>query len=121
MAKDKHFDRVKAIKRLSRKYTGPHGKAGPHTDKRQRRELRRKSTHEWLAEAEEEKTTLYRVRCSYLDPEDETQSLGSVTVEAADEDGAIKLAMERVWDPRLDSAGCIPDFWAEELEENEDD
>lgn len=116
MAKDKHFDRIKAIKRLSRKYAGPYGKAGPHVDKRQRRELRRRSTQEWLAEAEEETAVMYRVRCDYLGPDDETHFLGSVVVEAADEKGAISAAMDRVWDPRLDAAGCVPDFWAEELE-----
>lgn len=47
----KHFDRIKVIKKLSRQETGPHGKAGPHADKRERR-MRRMGTQDWL-EAEE--------------------------------------------------------------------
>jgi len=50
----KRWDKVKAIKRASRIETGgPHGKAGAHVDKRERR-LRRLSTQEWLEEAEDD-------------------------------------------------------------------
>jgi hypothetical protein len=55
MVKDKLLERIKAIKRISRIDTGgPHGRAGIHVDKRERR-LRHMSTQDWLEEAEEDK------------------------------------------------------------------
>lgn len=54
MVKDKLLERIKAIKRISRIDTGgPHGRAGIHVDKRERR-LRHMSTQDWLEEAEAE-------------------------------------------------------------------
>lgn len=49
MAKEKHYDRVKAIERASRADAGPHGKADAY-----RREKR--TTSDWLAKAEEGET-----------------------------------------------------------------
>lgn len=117
MAKtEKHFDRIKAIRKASREHTGPHGKAGPHADKRTRRE-RRMSTKDWLAEAEADEMRFFQVNCLYADETGEVVgNLGMVTVEAADEKAAIAEAMDRRWDPRLDAASCSPRFEAEEVE-----
>jgi formylmethanofuran dehydrogenase subunit E len=53
--KDKHLDRIKQVKRISRIETGgPHGKAGAHVDKQERR-VRHMGTREWLEEADEDR------------------------------------------------------------------
>ena len=81
MSKDKakHLERIKAIKRVSRIDTGgPHGKAGIHADKQQRR-VRHMGTKEWLEEAEEEialieevEMAVYESRLNEVDgPEEE--------------------------------------------------
>jgi len=57
MAKDKHLERIKAVKRVSRIESGVGGKAGIHTDKKERR-VRRMNTQDWLGEAEEDEEFL---------------------------------------------------------------
>jgi len=114
--KEKHFDRIKAIKKASREHAGPHGKAGPHADKRTRRE-HRMSTKDWLVEAEEDALKFFQVNCLYADETGAVVgSLGMVTVEAPNEKAAIAEAMERRWDPRLEAASCSPRFEAVEIE-----
>lgn len=112
MGKDRqHFDRVKAVRQQSGDMMGPHRKAGPHVDKREKRQGR-KSTNDWLFEAEGDVLTFWRVDCNYLDPDRKLLSLGSILVEAASESDAVDKAMERVWDPRLETSGCQPHFQA---------
>ena len=53
MAKNKKWDRLKVLKKISRAEQKPHGKAGPHKDKRERRQYN-KTTEDYLAELEEE-------------------------------------------------------------------
>lgn len=56
MAKEKHYDRVKAIKKASRADAGPpRRKADAHTERR----AECMSTGDWLAEAEEEMTDYF--------------------------------------------------------------
>jgi len=56
MAKKKKWDRLKALKKISREEQGLHGKAGPHKDKREKRQ-RKMRTEDYLAELEEEDET----------------------------------------------------------------
>jgi hypothetical protein len=51
--KRKEWDRLKVLKKISRAEQRPHGKAGAHSDKRERR-VQRKTTEDYLAELEEE-------------------------------------------------------------------
>ena len=53
MAKKKKWDRLKVLKKTSREEQGQHGKAGPHEDKREKRQ-RKMRTEDYLAELEEE-------------------------------------------------------------------
>jgi hypothetical protein len=115
MAKtEKHFDRIKAIRKASRNLAEPHGRAGSHADKSARRQ-RRMSTQDWIAEAEADEPRLFRVECLYDDESGALRTLGALTVEASGEDAAIAEAMARRWDPRLEA--CLPHFTAEEVEE----
>jgi hypothetical protein len=57
MVKDKHLERIKAIKRVSRIESGVGGKAGIYSDKKERR-ARRMNTQDWLEEAEEDEEFL---------------------------------------------------------------
>jgi formylmethanofuran dehydrogenase subunit E len=72
MAKDIHLDRIKAVKRVSRIETGgPHGKAGTHADKMEKR-ARRMGTKEWLEEVEEEE--------EFLEDDHDEMDLDSTTI-----------------------------------------
>jgi hypothetical protein len=53
MAKKKKWDRLKTLKKISREEQRLYGKAGPHKDKREKRQ-RRFRTEDYLAELEEE-------------------------------------------------------------------
>jgi hypothetical protein len=137
MSKDKHLERIKAIKRVSRIETGgPHGKAGVHADKRMRR-TRRMGTTDWLEEAEEdaaiteevemavhnsklnaaEQKFPWSVRLYYWDEEDERHLLREGVLRADTKRDARQMAMDEWWDPRLDAAGCSADIEVEASEE----
>lgn len=53
MAKDKKWDRLKVLKKISRKEQRLYGKAGAHKDKREKRQ-RKLRTEDYLAELNEE-------------------------------------------------------------------
>lgn len=115
MKKEKHYDRLKAVRRASRDMAGPHGRGGPHRNKSERRS-RRMSTKDWLAETVEEDGRMYWIDCLYSDDRGHTHSLGSVTVMAHDEKSAVSEAIDRAWDPRLEASGCSPCFAIREVE-----
>lgn len=50
MAKTRKYDRIKALKKASRDTQQPHGKAGIHCDKRERRQ-HKMSTQDYIDEA----------------------------------------------------------------------
>ncbi|MFA5048363.1 MAG: hypothetical protein WC516_05080 [Patescibacteria group bacterium] len=52
MAKTRKYDRIKALKKASRDTQQPHGKAGIHCDKRERRQ-HKMSTQDYIDEAED--------------------------------------------------------------------
>jgi hypothetical protein len=132
--KDKHTERIKAIKRVSRIETGgPHGKAGIHADKRERR-VQHMGTREWLETAEDdlsisEEVELaaheaklnegfpWNVRLYYFDEDGERHLLHDGVLRAHTKDEARQAAMAEWWDGRLDATGCSPDFEIEEMEE----
>jgi hypothetical protein len=49
----------------------------------------------------------------------ETHPIGSVTVQAQNEEEAKKIGMDELWDGRLDAASCIPTVRAERIDEEE--
>lgn len=128
------MERIKAIKRVSRIETGgPHGKAGIHADKRERR-VRHMGTKEWL-EAAEEDTSIseevelaaheaklnegfpWSVRLYYLEEDGDRHLLGEGILRAHTKEEVRLAAMDEWWDSRLDAASCSPDFEIEEMEE----
>lgn len=136
--KDKHLERIKAIKRVSQIETGgPHGKAGTHADRKGRR-VRRMGTKDWLEEAEEDAAIaeevemaayesglnsaepgfLWRVGLYYWDEDGERHLLGEGVVHAYTREDAREAAVDKWWDDRLDAAGCSPDIEVEEAEED---
>lgn len=56
MDKNKKWNRLKVLKKISREEQGLYGKAGPHKDKREKRQ-RKMRTEDYLAEVEEESET----------------------------------------------------------------
>ncbi len=124
MPKDKHLERIKAIKRASRIDTGgPHGRAGIHSDKRERR-VRHMGTKEWLEEVEEEVEEKsqadgfrWHVYLYYWDQDGERHLLADGVLVAHTKDEARTMAMDEWWDPRLDAASCVPDIELDEIEE----
>jgi len=77
-------------------------------------------------EEEEEETTTYKVH-GYCDDEDgDTFQLGTVIVEAEDEQDAEQQAWDELWDSRLTGASCkfrvsISEHIEEDEEEEEDE
>ena len=50
----------------------------------------------------------YKVSVYALSDEKETALVGSISIEAPNKRSASELAIEELWDPRLDCASCSP-------------
>lgn len=111
--KDKHQERIKAVKRANRiDAGGPHGRAGIHMDKMERR-MRHMDTKDWLEAAEDDamiveevEMAVYESRLNELEQTEEDTVVcslcgGMVSADVAHPHQGKWIGDECCWDERL--------------------